>query len=121
MKDAVVYYGDSTQINVIDHKNYAEFLKHIEKKQELPGFDEEYLDIVDYILKITHRIWEEKGIGVIYDTYANNCLVHSSDSTSTDGRGCHVVRGQPRRVPVFSSYSVHRYQPRRQQFRPGNR
>ena len=87
MKDAVVYYGDSTQINAIDHKNYAEFLKHIEKKQELPGFDEEYLDIVDYILKITHRIWEEKGIGVIYDTYANNCLVHSSDSTSTGASG----------------------------------
>lgn len=87
MKDAVVYYGDSTQINAIDHKNYAEFLKHTEKKQELPGFDEEYLDIVDYILKITHRIWEEKGIGVIYDTYANNCLVHSSDSTSTGASG----------------------------------
>lgn len=45
------------------------------------------MDIVDYILKITHRIWEEKGIGVIYDTYANNCLVHSSDSTSTSASG----------------------------------
>lgn len=77
MKDAVIYYGDSTQVNAIDHKNYGEFLKHTEKKQELPGFDAEYLDIVDYILKITHRIWEEKGIGVIYDTYANNCLVHA--------------------------------------------
>lgn len=53
MKDAVIYYGDSTQVNAIDHKNYGEFLKHTEKKQELPGFDAEYLDIVDYILKIT--------------------------------------------------------------------
>ena len=87
MKDAVIYYGDSTQVNAIDHKNYGEFLKHTEKKQELPGFDAEYLDIVDYILKITHRIWEEKGIGVIYDTYANNCLVHAGDGTSTGVSG----------------------------------
>ena len=34
-----IYYGDSTQVNAIDHKNYGEFLKHTEKKQELPGFD----------------------------------------------------------------------------------
>ena len=42
---------------------------------------------MDYILKITHRIWEEKGIGVIYDTYANNCLVHAGDGTSTGVSG----------------------------------
>lgn len=36
MKDAVVYYGDSTQINAIDHKNYAEFLKYTEKSRNYP-------------------------------------------------------------------------------------
>jgi predicted ester cyclase len=30
---------------------------------------------VDYIVRITHRIWEEKDIGYIYDTYRHNALV----------------------------------------------
>lgn len=37
-------------------------------------------DIVDYVLKITHRIWEEKGIGVIYDTYHNDVTMHCASS-----------------------------------------
>ena len=91
MKDVKIYYGDASQVNTLAHKSYSEFLQHTEKRQELPGFDEEYLDIVDYIIKITHRIWEEKGIGVIYDTYANNCLVHTGDCVSTGVSG--VVSG----------------------------
>ena len=27
----------------------------------MEGFDPQYRDFVDYILKITHQIWEEKG------------------------------------------------------------
>src|SRR3569623_845831 len=30
------------------------------KKQPLPGFEPTYVNIVDYIIRITHRIWEEK-------------------------------------------------------------
>lgn len=83
MKDVKIYSSDASSVNPIQNQNYADILKHTEKKQELPGFDAEYLDIPDYIIKITHRIWEEKGIGVIYDTYGNNCLVHVGDGTST--------------------------------------
>jgi len=50
-------------------------------KQELPGFDEQYSDIVDYILKITHQIWEERGLGVIYDTYDEGITLHAGAST----------------------------------------
>ena len=42
---------------------------------EMPGYDDAYTDIVDYIVRITHRIWEEKDIGHIYDTYRHNCRV----------------------------------------------
>lgn len=87
MKDVKIYCGDTEKVNPLIHQNYAAYLKNTESKQELPGFDAEYLDIVDYIIKITHRIWEEKGIGVIYDTYANNCIVHSGDSCSTGVSG----------------------------------
>ena len=42
------------------------------------GFDDEFADITDYIVKITHRIWEEKGVGRIYDYYQPNCSVHTA-------------------------------------------
>ena len=42
------------------------------------GFEPQYTDIVDYIVRITHRIWEEKAVGYIYDTYRHNCVVHGS-------------------------------------------
>lgn len=44
-------------------------------RQPLPGFDPAYRDIVDYIVRITHRIWEQKDIGYIYDCYRHNCRV----------------------------------------------
>ncbi|MFM2236831.1 MAG: hypothetical protein RL209_865, partial [Pseudomonadota bacterium] len=34
-------------------------------RQDIPGFDPEYADIVDYILRCTHRIWEQKDVGLI--------------------------------------------------------
>jgi predicted ester cyclase len=52
-----------------------------DNRQELPGFDKKYTSIVDYILKITHQIWEERGIGVIYDTYDEGIKLHSGAST----------------------------------------
>lgn len=78
-----IYYGDNSQVNALKHWDYNDYLKLTEKKQDLPGFDEEYNDIVDYILKITHRIWEERSIGVIYDTYHNNTLVHTCSALNS--------------------------------------
>lgn len=47
-----------------------------QRTQPMRGFEDHYVDIIDYILRITHRIWEEKRIGYIYDTYAHNSHVH---------------------------------------------
>lgn len=52
-----------------------------EEKQALKGFNPKYHNFVDYIIKITHEIWEEKGIGVIYDTYAEDIVLHVAAST----------------------------------------
>ena len=46
-----------------------------ERRQPMQGFEDQYVDIIDYIVRITHRIWEEKDIGYIYDTYRHNCRV----------------------------------------------
>ena len=45
------------------------------KKQAMKGFDGNYKNIIDYIVRITFRIWEKKNIGYIYDTYSQDCLV----------------------------------------------
>ena len=44
--------------------------------QSMRGFEPQYRNIIDYIVRITHRIWEEKDIGYIYDTYAHNSRVY---------------------------------------------
>ncbi len=47
-----------------------------QRQQRMRGYDETYVDIIDYIVRITHRIWEEKDIGYIYDTYRHNSHVY---------------------------------------------
>lgn len=44
----------------------------------MKGFDDEFADIVDYIFKITHRIWAERSVGQIYDYYDHACLVYTA-------------------------------------------
>jgi len=78
-----VFYGDTDEVNTVGFKDYNDYLKTEDSTQNMKGFDEEYKDFVDYILKITHRIWEEKGIGVIYDTYHNNVVMHAGSQNIT--------------------------------------
>ena len=47
----------------------------MEQRQPMRGFEPTYTDIIDYIVRITHRIWEQKDIGYIYDTYSHDCRV----------------------------------------------
>lgn len=56
-----------------------------EPRQRMHGFEETYVDIVDYIIRVTHRIWEEKDIGYIYETYRHNARV-TDDSGLQYGR-----------------------------------
>lgn len=47
------------------------------RRQPMPGFDADYADIVDYIIRCTHRIWEQKDIGLIETHYGPDCLLHT--------------------------------------------
>lgn len=78
-----VFYGDSSKVNSVNNYDYNDHLKRPKSSQNLEGFDDQYNDFVDYILKITHNIWEEKGIGIIYDTYHNNVLMHAGSNNIT--------------------------------------
>jgi predicted ester cyclase len=43
------------------------------------GFDPEYVDITDYTLRSSRKIWQDKALGLIYTHYAHNVSVHRSD------------------------------------------
>lgn len=45
------------------------------RRHSMRGFEDKYVDIIDYIVRITHTIWEEKQIGYIYDTYSHSSRV----------------------------------------------
>ena len=52
-----------------------------ERAQSMRGFDPIYTDIVDYIVRCTHRIWDERDVGLIYTHYTHNAVLYSSLGT----------------------------------------
>ena len=52
---------------------------HVPEKPAMRGFDPKFSDLVDYIVRITHEIWEEGGVGLLYDYYGTNMTIHTSD------------------------------------------
>lgn len=74
-----IFYADADDVNMIDTKDdydYTNIEETNQKKQRMNGFNPEYNNIVDYIVKITRQIWKEKDIGLIYDTYSTSISVH---------------------------------------------
>lgn len=53
------------------------------RRMALPGFDDEFIDFPDYIIRITDRIWHERKVDMIYDYYAKDCIVHTQLGTGT--------------------------------------
>ena len=66
------------------------------RRQALDGFQPDYADIVDYIIRCTHRIWEEKDVGLIYTHYTHNCVVYTPGGTLYDRE--QVVENTIRRI-----------------------
>ena len=69
------------------------------RRQNIPGFGEEYSDIVDYILRCTHRIWEEKDVGLIATHYAPDIVVHMMTGPVFGMDG--VIAGTSRTLSAF--------------------
>nr|WP_321501952.1 ester cyclase [uncultured Dethiosulfovibrio sp.] len=98
-KGNVVFTGDSKQVVSVGHHDYNEFSKLERKPQGMKGFDPEYRDFVEYIMKITHTIWEEKSIGLIYDTYSNNVVMHLGSTNASGIQG--VISGTMQTLFAF--------------------
>lgn len=44
-------------------------------QQSMRGFEETYRNIIDYIVRITYKIWEDRDVEYIADTYSNTSEV----------------------------------------------
>jgi predicted ester cyclase len=51
------------------------------RTQQMTGYEDQFTDIVDYIVRITDEIWTDRDIGRIYDTYAEDCVIYSGLGT----------------------------------------
>jgi len=71
--------GDVLQVERHDYTDLAPSAR--KRVQPMQGFDEIYTDIVDYIVRCTHRIWDERDIGLIYAHYTHNCVLYGSTGT----------------------------------------
>ncbi|TLU66905.1 ester cyclase [Thalassotalea litorea] len=86
-------------------KNLPELLNpQGEKVQTLRGFDPEFVDIVDYIIRITHRIWEQKNVGLCIDYYGEYCPVHTLGGYSDDVET--VVKNTLKTIGAFPDRSL---------------
>ena len=72
---------DTSKITLVHNKTDISKLMNpgTKRHQSLSGFDDDYVDIVDYIVRCTHKIWEEWGMGLIYTHYNHNAEVHLPD------------------------------------------
>ncbi|MGB6229525.1 MAG: ester cyclase [Litorimonas sp.] len=78
----------------------SELLRKGPKRQSLDGFEDVYRDIVDYIIRCTHRIWEEKNIGLCRTHYSDDCIMHTMTGPSV---GAEVVTQNT--IGSLSAYS----------------
>ncbi|OED50258.1 nuclear transport factor 2 family protein [Leisingera sp. S232] len=53
----------------------------------MKGFDPKFRDFPDYIIGITHEIWESRGFATLHDYYAPQIVVRMPGSVSTGNQG----------------------------------
>lgn len=48
-----------------------------DRRMDLPGFDDEFVDFPHYIIRITERIWHDRAVEKCLDWYADDCAIHT--------------------------------------------
>ncbi len=71
--------GRVMQVERHDYPDLAP--QNAKRTQAMRGFDAIYTDIVDYIVRCTHLIWDERDIGLIYSHYTHNCVLYGTTGT----------------------------------------
>ena len=69
--------NDAAAVLQVERRDFTQLVPTDRPRvQSLRGFDPEYTDIVDYIIRCTHRIWDERDVGLIYTHYTHNCVLY---------------------------------------------
>lgn len=66
-------WNSDLQVQSVIGRPLEELLAVRPRRQVLDGFDMVYSDFVDYIVRCTHRIWDEKNVGLIRSHYSADC------------------------------------------------
>ncbi len=88
---------DAGSVLQVERRDYTELAPtNRPRVQSMRGFDECYTDIVDYIVRCTHKIWDERDVGLIYTHYTHNCVLYGSLGTMYDRES--IVRETIQRI-----------------------
>jgi predicted ester cyclase len=69
----------------VERHDYVDLAPTQRKRaHSMEGFDSIYTDIVDYIVRCTHLIWDERDVGLIYTHYTHNCVLYGTMGTIYD-------------------------------------
>jgi pimeloyl-ACP methyl ester carboxylesterase/predicted ester cyclase len=81
---------DGGKVLQVERRDFTELVPNDRPRvQSMRGFDPIYTDIVDYIVRCTHRIWDERDVGLIYTHYTHNCVAYTTLGTMYD-RETHI-------------------------------
>ena len=69
------------------------------------GFDPEFTSVVDYIIRITYRIWEGKQIGLVYDYYSDDCPIYTLAGYAEGAEA--AVQGTIKTLSAFPDRTLH--------------
>ncbi len=95
-----LFDGGPEQVLQVERRDFVDLVPTDRpRRQSLRGFDPVYTDIVDYIVRCTHRIWDERDIGLIYSHYTHNPVVYYPLHTVYDRED--IVRDTIQRLVTF--------------------
>lgn len=75
------------------------------RTQPMAGFEDQFVDIVDYIVRITDEIWMDRAVGRIYDTYDASCTIYSSYGIVRSVE--EVIAGTVKTLNAFPDGEIH--------------
>ena len=98
-------WNSDLQVQSVIGRPLGELLEGRPRRQALDGFDPLYSDFVDYIVRCTHRIWEQKNIGLIRSHYSADCPLFALSGKSVGAEAIlrstlQSLAGHPDRTPI---------------------
>ncbi len=94
------FNGGAEQVLQVERRDYTDLAPADRpRRQSLRGFDPIYTDIVDYIVRCTHRIWDERDVGLIYSHYTHNAVIYNPYGTMYSRED--IVRDTIQRLVTF--------------------